>query len=311
MMSDNPALVVVSISAFGRTGPKADWLASDLTLAAASGQLVLTGDQDRPPVRISEPQVFHHAAADAAVAAVVALTERARSGRGQHVDVSAQQAFVAATQGMMLAAAVGSAEAERMAGGLRAGPYELRLVYPATDGHVTITYLFGDMIGPYTQRLMSWVHEEGHCSDELRDVDYVSFFELLYTDQLDAGLLKQATDAVAALTATKTTAELFAEARRRRLLIAPVAHDRAARRVRPVRRARVLGRGARRRRRCRRATFEDRARPRTVGAPVAHTVAPGHTSALRRPAQRGGRRRARPPAGRAGRRSIPRRPTGH
>ena len=102
------------------------------------------------------------------------------------------------------------------------GPYLLRLVYPASDGHVTITYLFGDMIGPYTQRLMSWVHEEGFCSAELRDLDYLSFFELLFTGQLDLSLLTQATDAVAALTATKTKAELFAEARRRRLLIAPV-----------------------------------------------------------------------------------------
>src|SRR5688500_27163 len=106
LMADNPSLVAVSISPFGRTGPKARWLASDLTLAAASGQLALTGDQDRAPVRISEPQVFHHAAADAAVAAVIGLLERSRSGRGQHVDVSAQQSFMLATQGTMLAAAV-------------------------------------------------------------------------------------------------------------------------------------------------------------------------------------------------------------
>jgi crotonobetainyl-CoA:carnitine CoA-transferase CaiB-like acyl-CoA transferase len=223
LLTDNPALVAVSISPYGRSGPKAAWAASDLTVAAASGQLVLTGDDDRPPVRISEPQVFHHAAADAAVAAVVGLVERARSGRGQHVDVSAQQSFMVATQGTMLAAAVGSPEAQRLAGGLRAGPYPLRLVYPAKDGYVSITYLFGDTVGPFTQRLMLWAHEEGCCSDELRDVDYVPFFELLYTEQLDLRLLTDAFDAVGRLTATKTKAELFAEARRRKLLIAPVA----------------------------------------------------------------------------------------
>ncbi len=222
MLAANPSLVAVSISPFGRSGPKAGWLASDLTIAAASGQLVLTGDHDRAPVRISEPQVFHQAAADAAVAAVIGLLERSRSGRGQHVDVSAQQSFLMATQGSMLAAAVGSPEAERMAGGLRVGPYELRLVYPAQDGHVSITYLFGDTIGPYTQRLMSWVHDEGFCSAELRDLDYVAFFEFLYTGKLELSLLTEATDAVARLTATKTKAELFAEAQRRRLLIAPV-----------------------------------------------------------------------------------------
>lgn len=35
---------------------------------------------------------------------------------------------------------------ERFAGGVRIGPYHVRLVYPAKDGHVAITYLFGDMI---------------------------------------------------------------------------------------------------------------------------------------------------------------------
>ena len=89
----NPGLVTVTINAFGETGPKADWLASDLTLAAASGHLALTGDHDRAPVRISEPQVFHHAALEAAIAAIVALAARERTGEGQHIDVSAQQAF--------------------------------------------------------------------------------------------------------------------------------------------------------------------------------------------------------------------------
>ncbi len=109
----NPGLVTVTISAFGETGPKAAWLASDLTVAAATGQLVLTGDDDRPPVRISEPHVFHHAALEAAIAAVVALSARQRTGEGQHVDVSAQQAFMQATDGAVLTAAVGADDIER------------------------------------------------------------------------------------------------------------------------------------------------------------------------------------------------------
>ena len=39
----NPALVTVSISPFGSTGPKADWPATDLTVLAAGCQLALTG----------------------------------------------------------------------------------------------------------------------------------------------------------------------------------------------------------------------------------------------------------------------------
>lgn len=63
----NPALVHVSISPFGLTGPKAGWAATDLTVNAASGQLALTGDADRAPLRISAPpQAFLQAAGDAA-----------------------------------------------------------------------------------------------------------------------------------------------------------------------------------------------------------------------------------------------------
>lgn len=219
----HPALITVAISAFGSDGPKAGWLADDLTLAAASGQAVLTGDADRPPVRISEPQAFLHAAADAAVAVLAALNERSRSGLGQHLDVSAQQSFMAATQFHMLASAVGAPLGRRLSGGQRIGPYELRFVYRARDGHVSILFLFGDMIGRFTQRLMTWIHEEGYCSDELAGQDYVSFFELLFSGRLDPSVLDEATAALAAFVATRTKAELLAAARERRLLIAPVA----------------------------------------------------------------------------------------
>ena len=218
----NPGLITVSISAFGDDGPKASWAASDLVVAASSGELVLNGDADRAPVRIGEPQAFHHAAIEAAAAVAVALWERGRSGRGQHLDVSAQQALIQATQITMLAAAVGSPLSIREAGGIRIGPYRLRFVYPARDGYVSVTFLFGQMIGAFTQRLMSWVHEQGFCSQELAELDYISFFELLFSGRLEPAVLTRATDAVAELTATMTKAELLAVAQSRRLLIVPV-----------------------------------------------------------------------------------------
>jgi crotonobetainyl-CoA:carnitine CoA-transferase CaiB-like acyl-CoA transferase len=45
----NPGLIYVSISPFGQEGPKAKYAASDLTVVAAGGPLLLTGDADRPP----------------------------------------------------------------------------------------------------------------------------------------------------------------------------------------------------------------------------------------------------------------------
>ena len=50
----------------------------------------------------------------------------------------------------------------------------LQFVYPALDGYVSITLLFGEMIGPFTYRLMEWVHEEGHCDAAMRDWDWTA-----------------------------------------------------------------------------------------------------------------------------------------
>ena len=104
----NDALVHVSITPFGETGPKARWASSDLTLLAASGALALTGDKDRAPVRFGPAaQAWYHGAAEAAQAALIALYERDnRSGLGQHADVSVQQAAnqIAASQMLTVAA---------------------------------------------------------------------------------------------------------------------------------------------------------------------------------------------------------------
>ena len=94
----NPRLVVVSITAFGQDGPYADYQASDIVGMALGGFMHLTGDGDRPPLRVSMPQFYQHGSAAGAAAAMIAHTHRQLTGEGQHVDVSCQQA-VARTSG--------------------------------------------------------------------------------------------------------------------------------------------------------------------------------------------------------------------
>ena len=40
---------------------------------------------------------------------------------------------------------------------------------------MSITLLFGSMIGPFSRRLMEWVHEEGHCSADMMAWDWDAF----------------------------------------------------------------------------------------------------------------------------------------
>ena len=64
--------------------------------AALSGLVWLTGDPDRPPVRVSTPQSFRLGAAEAAVHTLVALQHASGTGIGQHVDAAAFPAMVRA-----------------------------------------------------------------------------------------------------------------------------------------------------------------------------------------------------------------------
>ena len=88
LRAENPSLITITISSFGATGPKSDWLATDLTILASGGQLGLTGDPDRAPLQVGAvPQGWLHGALEAAEAATIALVERSKSGWGQHIDV--------------------------------------------------------------------------------------------------------------------------------------------------------------------------------------------------------------------------------
>lgn len=221
LRDDNPALVTVSITPFGCDGPKAHWAATDLTINASSGTMSLTGDADRPPVRITFPETWHFAALDACCAALIALWERNRSGLGQHTDVSAQASYISTNMFQMMYPFCGQSSSERIAGGLKFGSLTLQVVYPCRDGAVSFLLLFGPMFGPYTARFFEWLHEEGRCGREWVDKDWVGFGLALTDDPEVIKQLDEATRMVVEFCDTKTKAELFEESVTRGLLFAP------------------------------------------------------------------------------------------
>ncbi|MGE0728106.1 MAG: CaiB/BaiF CoA transferase family protein [Acidimicrobiia bacterium] len=218
----NPALVHVSITPFGQDGPKVGYATSDLVLMAAGGYLALTGDEDRAPVRISLEQAWHHAAVDAAGVALIALHERQRSGLGQFVDVSVQASVLQATQSMVLAAPMGAPKVVRIAGGVKMPPLDLKLVWRCKDGHVTVAFLFGSSIGPFSARLLQWVCEDGFCDEATRDKDWVGFAVAVDDGRETVEEFERVKGLLQDWLLTKTKAELLEAALSRRLLIAPV-----------------------------------------------------------------------------------------
>ena len=218
----NPALVYVSISGFGHDGPKSSYLDSDLAVVASSGQMAIIGDSDRAPLRIGLPQSTLHAGSEAAQAALIALRERKHSGQGQHVDVSAQASTMQATQSLVLAAAIGDIDTVRFTGGVNLSGLPIPLVWRAKDGFVSVTFLFGGAIGPFSRRLMEWIYEEGGCDEATRDKDWLNYTTLLVSGEEPPEEYARVLKVVGTFVASKNKAELLEQAMERRLLIVPM-----------------------------------------------------------------------------------------
>jgi crotonobetainyl-CoA:carnitine CoA-transferase CaiB-like acyl-CoA transferase len=84
----NPRLVYCSVSAFGRAGPLKDQAGYEPLLQAAGGIISVTGEPDRPGVRVGVSVVDQTTGMWAALGIVSALWERERTGEGSVVDVS-------------------------------------------------------------------------------------------------------------------------------------------------------------------------------------------------------------------------------
>lgn len=165
----NPQLVVVSISPFGQTGPYAGLLATDIVASAMGGHMYLNGDDEHGPVRTTAPQAYTQANLQGAVGAMTALYARHTIGRGQHVDVSMQEAMANA---MDNAQQTWDIRKRNVRGpGVyrnRAGDIVGRYLYEASDGWVTCL-ANGGLSGPNGSALIDWLAEHGAAGDLAND----------------------------------------------------------------------------------------------------------------------------------------------
>lgn len=83
----NPRLIYASLSGFGQTGPYASRAAFDIVVQGMGGIMSITGEPGRPPVRVGAALGDLGAGLFTAIGILSALQARARTGRGQQVDV--------------------------------------------------------------------------------------------------------------------------------------------------------------------------------------------------------------------------------
>src|SRR6266700_3618245 len=90
----NPRLVYASISGFGQTGPYRDRPGFDQIAQGMGGLMSITGLPGQGPVRVGIPVADLSAGLFCAVGILVALLEREKSKKGQHVATSLLQAQI-------------------------------------------------------------------------------------------------------------------------------------------------------------------------------------------------------------------------
>ncbi|MDH3755486.1 MAG: CoA transferase [Acidimicrobiia bacterium] len=136
----HPSLVVASITDFGQTGPYAEFNATDDVVVALSGNLAVSGIPEKPPLLIPGALAHDTAGIHAAFAVLCALLQRRRTGRGQHLDISALEAVAQLnTWGLPNTSATINAGEE--APRVRSGASPLYPLIDTADGQVRLVIL--------------------------------------------------------------------------------------------------------------------------------------------------------------------------
>jgi crotonobetainyl-CoA:carnitine CoA-transferase CaiB-like acyl-CoA transferase len=91
-------IVLLSITPYGQSGPKAGWRATNLTSYASGGQMSLTGDPDREPLLAGGYQAEYQAGFHAFAAAAVGAVNADSLEVPQHIDIAAQECMASALE---------------------------------------------------------------------------------------------------------------------------------------------------------------------------------------------------------------------
>lgn len=138
----NPKLVMISITAFGQTGPYADWNGCDLNafhLSAAGHRYC--GRPGEPPLQHGTFSADFYGAVTAATWGLAATIGRGRVGGGQQVDVSCAEAIAATFVGGQNIGGYAQDGIFDRRTGVSMGLAAPAAIIPCKDGHVWMLVL--------------------------------------------------------------------------------------------------------------------------------------------------------------------------
>jgi crotonobetainyl-CoA:carnitine CoA-transferase CaiB-like acyl-CoA transferase len=227
----NPRLVHASISAFGSSGPKSHYAASDLTVWAAAGPLALTRDPaSGQPLAMAMPQAFHQAATDAACGVLMALLARGDDSPGQHIEISAQASNTLCTLFAHLASPVNHENYAMANAGLAKKDLDLsgsgartqKTMWQVRDGIVEMHIGIGSAAGRFSNTLFAWLREIGECPDEFAAWDWIAVPDRIREGELSMDDVERARAHVEPILARYTKNEMTQIAEQKGLMLAPI-----------------------------------------------------------------------------------------
>jgi formyl-CoA transferase/succinyl-CoA--D-citramalate CoA-transferase len=205
----NPGVVLVHVSGFGQTGPRAGEPGFGSIGEAMGGIRHTTGEPDRAPARTGISIGDSLAGLFAVVGALTALHERNESGRGQEVDVAIYEAVFALMESTLADYALGGVVRGRNGGILPdVAPSN---AYPTADGHDLVIAANADAVFARLADAMARpdlaaayaTHEaraaRQHALDDeiaqwTRTLDADALIALLQAHEVPVGLINRAPD---------------------------------------------------------------------------------------------------------------------
>ena len=170
LRTDNPGLIVCSLTPFGQTGPWRDYKSSDLVHMAAGGEMASCGYDEEdvpgaPPIAPGGGNAWHMGGHYAYMAIMAALVHRTVSGEGQYIDASIHEACALTTESAIANYIYRGETLKRHTGRHHSPGPAPRTQFCAKDGRYVNALVSGRLNPGYMKELAAFLGAYGMAAD--------------------------------------------------------------------------------------------------------------------------------------------------
>ena len=144
------------MTGFGQNGPRSKYKSCDIVTSAFGGQMYVSGSPLTTPLKPFGEQSYYVASLFAACGILLALRKRNQSGKGEHIDISLQEAVASTLEHVMIQYFYERIVPKRQGNLHWNNSFS---ILPCKDGHILIS-LFQQW-----ETLVEWMDTEGMSGD--------------------------------------------------------------------------------------------------------------------------------------------------